>query len=75
MYSGKNVRNRARWLYLDKSGSTQAKVVVFAQKKFYSRKTSCIRAKFLNSGKSGFICAKWLYLGKSGCIRAKVVEF
>ena len=37
-------------------------MVVFGQKRFYSGKSGCIRAK-------------WLYSVKSGCILAKVVVF
>ena len=45
-------------------------MVVFEQNWLYSGK-SCIRARLLYLGKSGFIRAIRLYLGKIGCIRAK----
>ena len=48
--------------YSRKSGSIQAKVVVFGQKLLYS-------AKVVVFGQ------KWFYSGKSGCIREKMVLF
>ena len=52
-------------LYSGKSGSIQAKVVVFGQKLLCSRKVVVFRKKFLFSGKSGCIRGKWFYFGKS----------
>ena len=48
-----------KWLFSDKVGCIQAKVVVFGQ-------SSSIRAKVFVFGQ------KWLYLGKGGCIQAKM---
>ena len=52
------------WLYSSNSGCIKAKVIVFGQKWLYSGKvvifgqSDCIRAKWLISGKSGFLRSK-----------------
>ena len=49
------------WLYSGKSGSIQAKAVVFGQ-------NGCIRARW-------FFWEKVVEFGQSGCVRVKVVVF
>ena len=54
---------RTKVLYSGKSGSIQAKVVVFGRKWFYSGENGCIKAKVVAFGQSGCIQAKVFVLG------------
>ena len=66
----------------EQSGYIRAKVVLFGQKKLFSGKTDCIRAKngcilakVDVNGQSGCIQGKVVVIGQSGCIRTKEIVF
>ena len=58
MYSRESCCIRVKWLFLGKSESIRAKVVVLGQNWLYSGKSCSIRAKVV------VFEQKWLYLGK-----------
>ena len=70
-----------KWLYLGKSGSIRANVVVFEKvvvirhKWLFSGKVVVFVQKMLYSSKVVEFGQKWMYSGKNGVIRAKVVVF
>ena len=48
-------------------------MVVFGQKRLYSGKSGCNRAKVVVFRQSWYIRSKTVVFGQSGCIRSKVV--
>ena len=70
MYLRESCCIRVKWLFLGKSESIRANLVVIQQKWLYSGKSGSNRAKVVLFGKKYFYSGKSGYLRESECIRA-----